>query len=173
MVFTFKTPPTPLPYYSCRYPYLLALAQVLNDNLLMWSSSFSSPMVISVVDPGCFYPGSKIYHPGFGSAVENFSIFNPKNLYEALGYMIQDVHPGSGLFPPWIQGSQKHRIPDPGNIGSLLKAILPLVVRKSLWRPLFQPEKPKPVYVTMFSPSASVWGSLLSSFWADEAVFVT
>ena len=55
----------------------------------------------------------------------------------------------------------------------LLKAIVPLVVRKSLWRPLFQPEKPKPVYVTMFSPSASVWGSLLSSFWADEAVLVT
>ncbi len=83
--------------------------------------------------------------------------------------MIRDVHPGSGLFPPRIQGSQKAS--DPGS--RKLKAIVPLVVRKSLWRPLFQPEKPKPVYVTMFSASASVWGSLLSSFWADEAAFVT
>jgi hypothetical protein len=92
--------------------------------------------------------------------------------------MIQVVHPGSGFFPPRIQGVIK--APDPGSATLMVtwkdqttESNVPLVVRKSLWRPLFQPEKPKPVYVTMFSASASVWGSLLSSFWADEAVLVT
>jgi hypothetical protein len=45
--------------------------------------------------------------------------FNPKNGgFQALGNMIRVIHPGSGsriliFYPSRIQGSKRHRIPDP------------------------------------------------------------
>jgi hypothetical protein len=51
----------------------------------------------------------KIPDPGFGSESTNSSIFKHKNCFSALGNMIRDVHPGSGL---WFLP-----IPDPGSSG--------------------------------------------------------
>ncbi len=82
------------------------------------------------------YPGAEFFHPGFGFATKNWSIFNPKNCH-FLGNMIRDVYPGSGFIPdsdfflfriypgfgffsilnPFSgfrnPGGQKHWIPDP------------------------------------------------------------
>ncbi len=53
--------------------------------------------------------------------------FNLKNCFRALGSMIRVVHPGSGsririmiFYPSRIQGSIRHRIPDPLRSRSLL-----------------------------------------------------
>ncbi len=58
--------------------------------------------------------------PGFGSASKNLSIFNPKTSFYDLGNVIRDVNPGSRIkirifsHPgSRIQGSKRHRIPDP------------------------------------------------------------
>jgi hypothetical protein len=70
--------------------------------------------------PGRFYIGSRIRiftsriqgkkYPGSGSASKIFSVFNPKNCFEALGKIILDVHPESRseFFPSWVPDS------DPG-----------------------------------------------------------
>ncbi len=69
------------------------------------------------------YPGSRIQgQKHFGSLIKihikEFSIFIPKKLFKALGNMIRDVHHGSLirifiLYPYRIQGSKRHRFPDP------------------------------------------------------------
>ena len=66
--------------------------------------------------PGSTSFPSRIPDPGF--RIKEFKCFNPKNCFYALGNMIQDVHPGSGSWffthpGSRIQGSKKHRIPDP------------------------------------------------------------
>ncbi len=80
-----------------------------------------------ILDPGYefFHPGSRnrIFLSGSrlkkipdpGSASKNLSMFNPKNCFFALGNMIRDVHHGSRscFFISRIQGSKRHRIPDP------------------------------------------------------------
>jgi hypothetical protein len=70
----------------------------------------------SIPDPGWV---KKIPDPGSGSASKYLSIFIPKNCFEALGNMIEDVHPGS---VSWIQildpGVKK--TPDPGSESATL-----------------------------------------------------
>jgi hypothetical protein len=61
----------------------------------------------SVADPGC---------PGPGSASTTLCIFKPNKLYKVLKNKIRDVRPGFWilyLFPSRIQGSKRHRIPNP------------------------------------------------------------
>jgi hypothetical protein len=76
-------------------------------------------------------PGSEFFHLGSliqslkdpGSRIririKEFKYFQPKNCFQALGNMIQDIHTGSWIrifsrprCRIWIQGSKKYRIPD-------------------------------------------------------------
>jgi hypothetical protein len=83
----------------------------------------------SVADPGCLsrrYPGFEFSYPGsrvqeqkdtrIRIHVKEFKYFNPKICFQALGNVIQNIHPGSGscffTHPGFqIQGSKRHRIP--------------------------------------------------------------
>ncbi len=64
-------------------------------------------------------PGSKrfrILNPAPHKRIEVF--LTQKLVSKALGNMIRDVHLGSRMgilnfYPSWIQGSKRHRIPDP------------------------------------------------------------
>ncbi len=78
---------------------------VLNSTPNPGSKFFSSP------DPGSKFFPSRI-------RIKEFKYFNPKNGFWALGNMVRVVHPGSGSWffthpGSWIQGSKRHRIPDP------------------------------------------------------------
>jgi hypothetical protein len=76
------------------------------------------------VNPGSefFHPGSrvkKIPNPISGPTSKNLSIFNPKKLFQVLGNMIRDVHPGSGsriliFYPSWIPDAVVKKASDPG-----------------------------------------------------------
>jgi hypothetical protein len=94
--------------------------------------------VFSILDPNFFDPGSLIpdlnfFHHGswIPDAIKEFKYFNQKNGFSALRNMIRVFHPGSGSWI-WIltfylsqipimdprsriQGSKRHRIPDPGS----------------------------------------------------------
>jgi hypothetical protein len=64
--------------------------------------------------PNFFHPGSRVKKIP-GSASKNLSIYL-KKFFKAIGNMIRDVHPGIGIlvfYPSRIQGSKRHRIPDP------------------------------------------------------------
>jgi hypothetical protein len=71
-----------------------------------------------IPDPNCLHPGSRI-------RIKEFKYFNPKkpkNGFLALENMIRVVHPGSRIRMMTsthpgsrIQGSKRHRIPDPGS----------------------------------------------------------
>ncbi len=81
---------------------------------------------------GKFNPNSNlsIPDPGSRSASKNLSIFNPKNCCLALGNMIRDVHPESGSWVfthrgSRIQGSKRHRIPNPGSGSATLLYFFP------------------------------------------------
>jgi hypothetical protein len=85
-----------------------------------------------IPDPNFFHSGSRILDPNFfhpGCASKNLSILTQKNDFTALRNMIRVFHPGSGsriwiltfylsqilILDPRsrIQGSKRHRIPDP------------------------------------------------------------
>ncbi len=82
-----------------------------------------------ISDPGSEFFPSRMLDPG--SASKNFSILTKKNGFSALRNMIRVFHPGSGsriwiltfylsrilILDPRsrIQGSKRHRIPDPGS----------------------------------------------------------
>ncbi len=79
----------------------------------------------------------KIPDPGFNSPTKNLNIFNPKNCFQDLGNMIRDVHPGSGSWfitnpVSRIQGSKRHRIPDPDQQHCILRNRLCIKRRKFL-----------------------------------------
>ena len=97
-----------------------------------------------IPDPGSEFFPSRMLDPG--SASKNLSILTKKNGFSALRNMIRVFHPGSGsriwiltfypsriliLYPrSWIQGSKRHRSPDPRSrfatleILALLRALL-------------------------------------------------
>ncbi len=82
-------------------------------------SDFIPDPNFSIPDPGSRV--KTIPDTGSGSASKNLSIFNPTNCYCALRNMIRDVHPESGSWffthpGSWIQGSKRHRIPDPATL---------------------------------------------------------
>jgi hypothetical protein len=65
-----------------------------------------------ISDPNFFHPGSRIkLIPGsrIRIRIKEFKYFNPKNCYQALGNMIQNVHRGSGS---WFFTHPGSRIPD-------------------------------------------------------------
>jgi hypothetical protein len=91
-----------------------------------------------ILDPNFFHPGSvipdlniSIPDPGSQMHIKEFKYFNKKNGFSALINMIQVFHPGSEsriwiltfylsripILDPRsrIQGSKRHRIPDPGS----------------------------------------------------------
>ncbi len=90
-----------------------------------WIQIFS----ILIPDPRSKFFPSRILDPG--SASKNLSILTKKNGFSALRNMIRVFHPKSGsririltfypsriliLYPrSWIQGSKRHRSPDPGS----------------------------------------------------------
>jgi hypothetical protein len=41
-------------------------------------------------------PGSEFFHHGSRIRIKDFKYFNPKNCFQALGYIIRVVHAGSG-----------------------------------------------------------------------------
>jgi hypothetical protein len=78
--------------------------------------------LLSVLRIRDVYPGSDFFHPGYRIRIQEFKygILTPKNGFQALGNMILVVHPGSGsgiriliFCSSRIQGSKRHRIPDP------------------------------------------------------------
>jgi hypothetical protein len=68
------------------------------------------PLLISVVDPGRLsrIPDPNFFHPGSRIRIKEFKYFNPQKWF--VRNMIRVVHPETGS---QIQGSKKHRIPDP------------------------------------------------------------
>ena len=91
-----------------------------------WSKFFAS----WIPDPGSEFFPSRILDPG--CALNNLSILTKNNGFSALGNMIRVFDPGSGsriwiltfylsqipILDPRsrIQGSKRHRIPDPGSL---------------------------------------------------------
>jgi hypothetical protein len=92
-----------------------------------------------IPDPNCFHPGSRI-------RIKKFKYFNPKKWGLNSGNMIRVVHPGSGswlfIHPvSRIQGSKRHRIPDPDPQPCLLH---PFISRLSLSSTSYTPPPPRP-----------------------------
>jgi hypothetical protein len=55
-------------------------------------------------------PDTTFFHPGSRIHIKEFKVFNPKKIvFQALGNMIRILI----FYPSRIQGSKKHRIPDP------------------------------------------------------------
>ncbi len=78
-------------------------------------------IVPRVADPGCL---SRIRYFPSRIRIKEFKHFNPKNCFYALGNMIRVAHPGSGYWffthpESLIQGSKRHRIPDPEQCSKL------------------------------------------------------
>ncbi len=87
-------------------------------------SSVADPGYLSrIPDPFFFHPGSVFFHPGSrfqifpipdsGSASKNLSILTPKMVLK-----LSEIWPGCSsriliFYPSRIQGSERHRIPDP------------------------------------------------------------
>jgi hypothetical protein len=87
--------------------------------------------IFSIPDPGSesFHPGSEFFHPGSRLQIKEFKFFTPNNCFKALGNMIRVFlyririlifYPSRGsrirmltFYPSRIQGSKRHRIPDP------------------------------------------------------------
>ncbi len=83
-------------------------------------------LLIRNVYPGSYFfcrfiPNQKFFHPRSRIRIKEFHYFNPKNCFLALGVsnMVRVVHPGRIwiliFYPCRIQGSTRHRIPDPGS----------------------------------------------------------
>ncbi len=87
--------------------------------------------IFSILDPWSMIWTFSIPEPGSRMHIKEFKCFNQKNGFSALRNMIQVFHPGSGsriwiltvylsripILDPRsrIQGSKRHRIPDPGS----------------------------------------------------------
>jgi hypothetical protein len=99
-------------------PYRSMSFQLITSGYIILQ--IKSAFLISVYPESEFFPsriqGQK--DPDPGSASKNLSIFNAKNCFQALGNMIQDVHPGSGsksLFFLYIPNPEVIKAPDPGS----------------------------------------------------------
>ncbi len=91
----------------------------------MWNRvrSFSRKAKIKVLRIPDVYPGSEFFHPGSRIRIKEFKyFFTPKNWFPSLRNFDPGEHPGSGsririliFINPGsrIQGSKRHRIPDP------------------------------------------------------------
>ncbi len=109
-------------------PQILRLKNYPPQDLPYRFNSFSNPIGASVLSvPQCCgsgmyirIPDPNFFHPGSQICIKEFKYFrlSLKNCFQVLGNMMRVVHPGSGFSThpgSRIQGSKRHRIPDPQN----------------------------------------------------------
>ncbi len=130
----------------------------------------------SIPDPGSKFFPSRVLDPG--SASKNLDILTKKNGFSALRNMIRVFHPGSGsgiwiltfnpspiliLYPrSQIQGSKRHRSPDPGSGLATLEIFALLRLRGYRWLLTFNGR---------CCLNNSFNGSALRSYYVEKGIF--
>ncbi len=88
----------------------------------------------SVADPGCLFripifsvPDPNFFHPGSRTRIKEFKYVSPKKLFLSSRKYDPDCSSRIRIlifYPSLIQGSQRHRIPDPGSGSATLPMAL-------------------------------------------------